>query len=133
MLSGLVTVAGDKQGAHVKPLSHVAALPLRLHGVCKKSLSAVISQGKLAVAFLPGSMWFLRRSSWRLLVLSLRSHEASTACIELSRRAHCVYTGRSRCSTALTEFCLHSMLEPKGYYASGFLRLRLQNLRIGKQ
>ena len=50
------------------------------------------------MAFLPGSMWFLRRFSWRLVVLSLRSHDASTACIELSRRAHCVYTGRSRCS-----------------------------------
>ena len=129
-----MTVAGDKQGAHVKPLSHVAALPLRLHGVCKKSLSAVISQGKLAVAFLPGSMWFLRRSSWRLLVLSLRSHEASTACIELSRRAHCVYTGRSRCShcTDGVLFAFHARTQ-RLLRIGVLLRLRLQNLRIGKQ
>ena len=44
------------------------------------------------LSFLRSSMAFLRRSSWRLHALSLCSHGVSTACIELSRRAHCACT-----------------------------------------
>ena len=46
------------------------------------------------MAFLRGSMAFLRHSSWRL-------HGAFTACIELSRRVN-------GAPTALTALCLHS-------------------------
>ena len=53
-------------------------------------------------------MALLRRSSWRLPALSWRSHDASTAYIELSRRALCVCTARSRRSHGVTAFCLHS-------------------------
>jgi len=63
----------------LKSLSHLAALPLRLHGILK----------------FPRAQWE-RRSSWRLPALSRHSHGASTACIELSWHMHYVCTARSR-------------------------------------
>ena len=88
---------------------------MRSHGnlICFPEDVAVFSRhfnGDLmaTLAFLRSSMTFLRRSSWRLLALSLRSHGASTACIEL-------HGARTACAlrvdgtpTALTAFCLHS-------------------------
>ena len=69
----------------VKPLPHLAALPLRLHGVLKFPRAPWDLTATLA--FLRRSMAFLRRFSWRLpapfTALPLRAlscHGARTAC-----------------------------------------------------
>ena len=99
----------------LKPLSHLAAFPLRLQGVVNfprapwDSMETFFPEdgdvtafswrfhGDLTatMAFLRSYMAFIRCSSWR-------------NCL----RSHCVVT-------ALMAFCLHSLLEPRVYYALG--------------
>ena len=99
----------------LKSLSHLAALPLRLHGILKfpraqwDRMEIWLFSWRwrcLGVSmFQRSSMAFLRRSSWRLPALSWHSHGASTACIELSWHMHYVCTARSR-----SFHCMHRVV-----------------------
>ena len=77
-----------------KPLSLLAVLPLRLHGVVQFEDGDVTTFSRRP--------WYFYGAPWRscgvLVGDCLRSHGASTAFIELSRRAHCVCTACLRSS-----------------------------------
>ena len=105
---------------YVKALSHLAALSLRLHGVVKIPSAPWDRRKKwyfswrwrchgvlkATLAFLRSSMRFYGASRSYRVPFGNCSHGVSTACIEFSRRAHCVCTALSRRFTAITSSCI---------------------------